>query len=75
MSIRIWKVSLNSYINVKDNKGLAFEYGQGTMHWGSLFRSLKACDRVDHSILLSKLSRYGVNDIELKWFEFYLSNR
>ena len=35
----------------------------------------KAFDAIDHSILLSKLSRYGVNDIELKWFESYLSNR
>ena len=25
--------------------------------------------------LLNKLSRYGVNDIELKWFESYLSNQ
>ena len=31
--------------------------------------------KIDHSILLSKLSRYGVNDIELKWSESYLSNR
>ena len=30
---------------------------------------------VDHSILPSKLSRHGVNDIDLKWFESYLSNR
>ena len=39
------------------------------------FNLKKAFDRVDHSILLSKLSRYEVNDNELKWFESYLSNR
>ena len=31
------------------------------------FNLKKAFDMVDHSILLSKLSRYVVNDFELKW--------
>ena len=36
------------------------------------FSLKKAFDMVDHRILLSKLSRNGVNDTELKWFETYL---
>ena len=35
----------------------------------------KAFDTIGHSVLLQKLSTYGVKDKELEWFNCYLFNR
>ena len=45
----------------------------GGMATGEVFIDLiKALDTISHSILLSKLSRYGVHHMELQWFTNYL---
>ena len=35
----------------------------------------KAFDTLDHTILLSKLKYYGVEDVPIKWFSSYLNDR
>ena len=35
----------------------------------------KAFDSIDHAILLEKLAFYGISQLELAWFQSYLSNR
>ena len=43
---------------------------------GALFLDLKkAFDTVHHGMLLSKLSKSGINGLELDWFRSYLSDR
>jgi hypothetical protein len=43
---------------------------------GVCFLDIKKCfDTIDHTLLLHKLSYYGINNYELKWFNSYLDDR
>ena len=43
---------------------------------GAVFLGIqKAFDSIDHNILLDKLKFYGISQMELKWFQSYLTDR
>ena len=56
---------------------LAPQYlGECIVNIANVFIGLKkAFDTADHDILLKKLIRYGISDLEHSWFASYLKNR
>lgn len=63
----------HALINIVERIRQSLDKGDAAVH---VFVDLqKAFDTVDHSILLSKLSHYGVIGIVNRWFHSYLSSR
>ena len=60
---------------VNNNEYRKYHMNNG-MLTGAVYVDLpRAFDTIGHSVLLQKLSTYGVKDKELKWFNSYLFNR
>ena len=65
--------TLSALIQMCDDSFNKMDNGELT---GVVFLDIqKAFDSTDHNILLKKLKFYGISQIELKWFQSYLTDR
>jgi len=60
-------------LSLVDEIGKSIDEGRVTV--GIFLDLAKAFDTIDHNIMLSKLSHYGIRGIANTWFHSYLSNR
>ena len=63
----------HALINITENIRKALD--DGNAGCGVFIDLQKACDTVDHQILLAKLNHYGIRGVSNDWFKSYLSNR
>ena len=71
--VRALHLTLTALLKNNDDWHSGMDLGK---YVGTVFVDLKkAFHTVDHNILLQKLNYHGVQELALKWFEFYLSNR
>ena len=53
-----------------------YEYIDDGYLVGTCFLDISKCfDTIDHSILLHKLTKYGIQNKELNWFRSHLTNK
>ena len=62
-----------SLINLSNSLLKYLDDGQSTV--GIFIDFKKAFDTINHKILVTKMSHYGIRGVVLKWFEDYLYNR
>lgn len=65
--------TVTTLLNSTDNR--RFSIDKGKINWVVFVDLQKAFDTVDHSILISKMERYGLNELALTLFSSYLENR
>ena len=59
---------------IQEMVGKILQAREGGQQCTSIFLDLsKAFDTLDHTVLLSKMERYGIRDTALDWFKSYLS--
>ena len=67
------KSTISTIVGLTDDLYTSINQGDTTSVVFIDFR--KAFDSIDHQILVAKIATTGVNDLSVKWFQSYLTNR